>query len=48
MSKWHMVTLHHVITVYNDMFYHIDGVMQALARNNTQWKEELNFTVKVA
>jgi hypothetical protein len=27
MSKLHMVTLHHVITVYNDMFVHMDGVM---------------------
>jgi hypothetical protein len=27
MSKRHTVTLHHVITVYNDMFDHMDGVM---------------------
>jgi len=27
MSKGHTVTLHHVITVYNDMFDHMDGVM---------------------
>jgi len=27
MSKRHTVTLHHVITVYNDLFDHIDGMM---------------------
>ena len=32
MSKTHTVTLHHVITVYNDMFDHIDGVMQLWPR----------------
>jgi len=32
MSKWHAVTLHHVITVYNDIFDHMDGVMRALAK----------------
>jgi hypothetical protein len=27
MSKRHTVTLHHVITVYNDMYDHMDGVI---------------------
>jgi len=44
MSKQHIVTLHHVITVYNDMFNHMDGIMRALAKKKTQWKEELYFT----
>jgi len=35
MSKKHTVTFHHVITVYNDMFDHIDGVMRALANKMT-------------
>jgi hypothetical protein len=48
MSKWHTVTLHHVITVYNDMFDHMDGVMRVLAKKKTQWKEDLFFAVKVA
>jgi len=48
MSKRHTVTLHHVITVYNDMFDHMDGVMQALAKKKTQWKEDLFFAVKLA
>jgi len=46
MSKRHTVTLHHVITVYNDMFDHMDGVMRALAKKKTQWKEDLFFAVK--
>ena len=40
MSKQHTSTLHHIITVYNDMFDHMDGVMQALAKKKTQWKED--------
>jgi len=46
MSKWHTITLHHVITVHNDMFDHMDGVMPALAKRKTQWKEDLFFAVK--
>ena len=42
MSKRHTVTLHHVITVYNDMFDHMDGVMRALAKKKTQWKDDLS------
>jgi len=48
MSKRHSVTLHHVITVYNDMFDHMDGVMRSLAKTKTQWKEDLFFAVKLA
>jgi len=46
MLKWHTVTLHHVITVYNDLFDHIDGMMRDLAKKKTQWKEDLYFAVK--
>ena len=46
MSKRHMVTLHHVIAVSNDMFNHMDGVMQAVAKM-TEWKEDLCFAVKL-
>jgi len=42
------VTLHHVITVDNDMFDHMDGVMRPLARKKTRWKEDLFFAVKSA
>jgi len=48
MSKRHTVTLHHVITVYNDMFDHMDGVMRAYAKMKTPGKEDLFFTVKLA
>jgi len=48
MSKRNTVTLHHVIRVYNDMFDHMDGVMRALAKKKTQWKEDLFFAVKLA
>jgi len=48
MSKRHTVTLHYIITVYNDMFDHMDGVMRALAKKKTQWKEDLFFAVKIA
>jgi len=48
MSKRYTVTLHHIITVYNDMFDHMDCVMWALAKKKTQWKEDLFFAVKLA
>jgi len=48
MSKRHTVTLHHGITVYNDMFDYMDGVMRALAKKMTPWKEALFFAVKLA
>jgi len=46
MLKRHTVTLHHVMTVYYLMFDHTDGVMRALAKKKTQWKEDLFFAVK--
>jgi hypothetical protein len=48
MSKRYTVTLDHVMTVCNDMFNHMDGVMQALAKKKTPWKEDLFFAVKLA
>jgi hypothetical protein len=48
MSKRHTITPHHVITVYNDMFHHMDGVMRYLAKKKTQWIEVLFFAVKCA
>jgi len=47
MSKRHTVTLHHVITVYNDRFDHLDTVKRALANKKTQWKEDLFCAVKL-
>ena len=48
MSMRYTVTLHHVITVYNDMFDHMNGIMRALAKKKTPWKEDLFFAVKLA
>jgi hypothetical protein len=48
MSKRHIITLYHLIPVYNDMFHHMDGVMRALAKKNTQWKEGLFIAVNLA
>jgi hypothetical protein len=48
MLKRYTVTLHHIITVYNDIFDHMNAMMLALTKKNTQWKEELFFTVKLA
>jgi hypothetical protein len=46
MSKRNTVTLHLVITEYNDMFDHMDGVMGALTKKKTPWKEDFFFAVK--
>jgi len=48
MSRRNTVTLHRVITVYNEMINHIDGVMRALAKKKTQWNEDWFFAVKLA
>jgi len=45
MSKWHTITLPNVFTDYNDIFDHMDDVMRALAKNKTQWKEDLFVSV---
>jgi hypothetical protein len=48
MAKRHTVTLHHIITLYNDIFDHIEGVMCAFVKEMSQWKEDLYFDMKVA
>jgi len=40
--------LHHVSTVYNDMFNYMAGVMWALAKKKTPLKEDMFFTLKLA
>ena len=47
MSKRHTATLYHVITVYNDMFNHMDGVMLDLVKKKTPRKEDFFFAVKL-
>jgi len=48
MSKRHTVALHHLITVHDDMFHHMDDFMRPLARKMTQWKLHLFIAVKLA
>jgi len=48
MSKRHTVTLHYVITVFNDMFDHMDGVMRALAKKKAPCNEDWFCCVKLA
>jgi len=48
MSKLETVTLLHIITLYNDMCHHMDGVMRDSARKITQWKDDLSIAVKLA
>jgi len=48
MLTWHPVTLRHVVSVYNDIFNHMDGVIQAVAKKKTPLEEDLFFTVKLA
>jgi len=48
MSKRHTVTLHHIITVYNDMFDFMDSMMRTLTKKKTPWKEDFFFAVKLA
>jgi len=44
----HSVRLHHVITVYNDMFNHKDGIMGAFPKQKTPWKQDSYCAVKLA
>jgi hypothetical protein len=48
MSQRHTVTLNHIITVYNDIFDTMHGIMRTLAKKKTQWKEDLFFAVMLA
>lgn len=43
-----MVTLHHVITVYNDISNLMDGIVHVSGTKKTQWKELLYFAVQFA
>jgi len=40
--------VHQVLTVYNDMFYHMDCMMRPLPEKKTQLKEDLFCAVKLA
>jgi hypothetical protein len=46
MSKRQTLTVHHSITVFNDMFDHLDGVMREMDKKKTHWNEDVYFTQK--
>jgi len=46
--KRHTVTLHQIITVYNDMFDHMARIKRALAMKMTQCMEDLFFAMNLA
>jgi len=43
-----IVTRHHDITVFNDMFDDVEHIMWDLARKKTQCKKDLYFAMKFA
>ena len=47
MVNRYSVTLHQVITMNDDLFDCIDGVLQFSAEKNTRCKEDSYFAVKV-
>jgi hypothetical protein len=48
MLKQHAVTLHHVNSGDNNMFHLMDDVMRVLAKQKTQLRGDLHFTMKIA
>jgi hypothetical protein len=46
MSKRYTVTLHHVITVYHNMFDYMHCLMRGLAKKKTQCKADSFFAVQ--
>src|SRR6266481_3837812 len=48
MSKRQSITLHRVITIYNDMFDHIESVLKALVKKRTQWKKDIHKAVRAS
>jgi len=48
MSKRHTVSLNHVISVCDYMLDHMDCVMRASVKKQTQCKEDLFLAVKLA
>jgi hypothetical protein len=48
MSKRKSITLHRVITIYNDMFDHVENVLKSLAKKRTQWKKDIHRAVRAS
>ena len=41
MSKRQTITLHRVISIYNEMFDHMEGAIHALKTKQTAWKKDV-------
>lgn len=48
MSKRRDITLHLVITLYNDMFNHFDRVISTLSHKRAEWKQDLKNATAAA
>ena len=48
MLKRHLVPLHYLVALCNDMFDCIDGIIRALANKKTQCKEDVYFSKESA
>lgn len=48
MSKRHTVTLHRVISIYNEMFDHMEGAINVLKTKQTTWKKDIYHAVQAA
>src|SRR5437588_8939239 len=46
MSKWRTITLHRVISIYNDIFDHMESVSKALTKKKLQWKREFHHAIR--
>ena len=48
MSKRHTITLHRVISIYNEMFDHLEGAMRSFKGKCTAWKVDVRRTVRAS
>ena len=48
LSKRHTITLHRVISIYNEMFDHMEGAMNLLKSKQTAWKKDVHHAVQAA
>jgi len=48
MLQRHLLTLHHSVSEYNDMFDQLDCLMRALVKRKTPLKEDFSCAVKLA
>ena len=46
MSKRHTITLHRVISIYNEMFDHLEGALRSLKRKQSAWKVDVRRAVR--